>query len=243
MHQCPLCFQAAYQTKAGKTADGSQRYKCKSCKRAYVFTIDLLMEYAETFHHILHDVTYKALIELDVSSIENLFKDLKANKGIYVSFLCEKAKAAKDDRSLFALISALRTLGYDDAIIFALASLRDKRAIPIFREYLEREPHNIEFLSNAIVNLEYNGDNVAALQDESFVLRKYVARQFEVEDNTEALINALSNDSSEVRQIAAWYMGYKKVFTAKESLQSQLQQEKDTESRRAIEWALSILEI
>jgi transposase-like protein len=35
MNQCPHCFRTDKQVKNGKTAAGSQLYKCKACNRKY----------------------------------------------------------------------------------------------------------------------------------------------------------------------------------------------------------------
>ena len=35
MNQCPYCQNTEHQIKAGRTAAGSQRYRCKPCDRRY----------------------------------------------------------------------------------------------------------------------------------------------------------------------------------------------------------------
>ena len=206
-------------------------------------TIELLMEYAESDHNIPSQVTYDALIELDVAAIEYLFENLKGKRGIFADFLRRRATETRGDKAYFALVGALNAL-VDVGIISTLVSLNDERVADVLRQLLHTVKHSayITAAAEGVIDIQHNGNYQAALGDESFLVRKFAAKHLSDTNQISTLIIALSNDAPQVRQIAGWHMGRNTVFQAEDALRAQIQQETDSEAKRAMTWALGILE-
>ncbi|MBZ0277373.1 MAG: HEAT repeat domain-containing protein [Anaerolineae bacterium] len=96
--------------------------------------------------------------------------------------------------------------------------------------------------AEGIFQVTYNRTG-EALQDENDLVRIVAVRHFEQNHDISSLTQALQNSTPEIRRIAAWYMGQRKVAESSSSLLHSLSVETDTETLRAIIWSVGILKI
>jgi HEAT repeat protein len=150
----------------------------------------------------------------------------------------QDAKIAARTLSLVLEISCEESIN----AISALGKLGTPEAIAFIRRNLTANWREMrELATSTILQVQYDNQHTAALQDHSELVRQMAARRLENEEDADALIQALGNDSISVRRIAAWYMGRRLVKEAVTPLIKLLETENDMETLRAAIWSLGVL--
>ncbi len=171
-----------------------------------------------------------------------------------------------DKFQLLSLLLEIPIFTYECFVVVdALCSLDDKRVVPLFRTYLGTGSSLArEDIANGVIKVKYPivtlalqdefelvryvtvkrlkpDETILALRDESEKVRLAATKKLEKEENRDGLLQALADDASNVRRIAAWYMGRRQVAEAVEPLIRLVQTEDDTETLRAAVWSLGVL--
>lgn len=118
-----------------------------------------------------------------------------------------------------------------------------ERVVPIVRIMLCADEHNQadqKSIARTILEAVYHY-STDALRDENLAVRIEAVRYFRDQQNDENVIDALENEASEVRSIAAWYMGQRKVYRSVDRLCIRLGQEADVEVLRGLIWSVGVL--
>src|SRR5260221_9719375 len=124
----------------------------------------------------------------------------------------------------------------------------NEKAMSLLRDIIALDWHQSDDgypmqVATTLIRALYKEDYERALLDSSEPVRVAAALSLEAGNNARGLITALHNDSPRVRQIAAWYMGRKKIGEAVNGLVAALSNDDDIEALRAAIWALGVLRI
>ena len=128
------------------------------------------------------------------------------------------------------------------SVVFALGQLGTPEALAFVRIQLESKRRSVRDAAvSTIIQYEYHNDLREALSDEVETVQHEAARQLERREDAVALLEAITHPSFNVRRVAAWYMGRKKVSESVKPLIERLKVESDMETLRAVIWTLGVL--
>lgn len=188
------------------------------------------------------DIAYSALNNPERETVSMLFEQMqKASDSFFIipKYAEEVIRSTQQNKQLLEIGDLLLTISYPYICFFALHLSyygAHPKAISLLRQIAIKHICGAEEIFDVLYD-----KGKEALDDETDLVRVVAVRHFEKIQDTEFLIKALSNDVPQVRVVAAWYMGRKKVSHAIDNLHKLLQHEQDIETLRAVIWSLGVL--